>query len=66
MAASHYAYNTLKMPGPIGFITILSVKRDAVICVDMMYRDVVVTEAVQASDPAKKEKKVKETGRDAD
>ena len=23
MAASHYAYNTLKMPGPVGVISIL-------------------------------------------
>ena len=34
MAASHYAYNTLKMPGPMGIISIPSDKRDAIICVD--------------------------------
>ena len=30
MAASHYAYNTLKMPGPVGIISIPSDKKDAV------------------------------------
>jgi hypothetical protein len=39
MAASHYAYNTLKMPGPIGIISIPSDKKDVVICVDKMYRE---------------------------
>ena len=29
MAASHYAYNTLKMPGPMTIITIPSNKKDA-------------------------------------
>ena len=37
MAASHYAYNTLKMPGPMGVISIPSDKKDAMICVDKMY-----------------------------
>ena len=37
MAASHYAYNTLKMPGPVGVISISSDEKDAIICVDKMY-----------------------------
>ena len=38
MAAPHYAYNTLKMPGPLGVTTIPSDEKDAIICVDKMYR----------------------------
>ena len=56
MAASHYAYNTLKMPGPLGVITIPSDEKDAIICVDKMYRDAVVVEAPAAAVPAKKSK----------
>src|SRR5215216_2302590 len=51
MAASHYAYNTLKMPGPMGVITIQSDKKDAVICVDKMYRDAVAADATAAVVP---------------
>ena len=51
MVASNYAYNTLKMPGPLGFITIPSDEMDAIICLDKMYRDAIVAEAVVA--PAK-------------
>ena len=36
MAASHYAYNTLKMPGPMSVVTINSDKKDAVICADKL------------------------------
>ena len=36
MAASHYAYGTLKMLGPLGVITIPSDEKDAIICVDKM------------------------------
>ena len=32
MAASHYAYNVLKMPGPMSVITVSSDKKDALIC----------------------------------
>ena len=39
MAASHYAYNVLKMPGPISVITVHSDKKDALICADKIYRD---------------------------
>ena len=53
MAASHYAYNTLKMPGPLGVITILSDEKDAIICADKMYRDAVAAEAAAGSAPAK-------------
>src|SRR5215216_4736469 len=56
MAASHYAYNTLKMPGPLGVITIPSDEKDAIICVDKMYRDAVVAEAVIVTVPAKENK----------
>ncbi|XP_020195788.1 uncharacterized protein [Aegilops tauschii subsp. strangulata] len=45
MTASHYAYNTLKMPGPMGVISIPLDKKDAIICVDKMYRDAVPTKA---------------------
>ena len=62
MAASHYAYNTLKIPGPMGVISINSDKKDAVICVDKMYRDAVATEAAKALASAKK-KESKKSGK---
>ena len=66
MAASHYTYNTLKMPGPIGVISIPPEKKDAVICVDKMYRDAVAADAVVALAPAKEGKKSKKTSQDTD
>ena len=39
MVASHYAYNTLKMSGPIGIISIMSDEKDALICMDRMYQE---------------------------
>src|SRR4051812_29046548 len=45
MAASHYAYNMLKMPGPISVISVPGDKKDALICADQIYR-----EAVAAAD----------------
>ena len=63
MAASHYAYNTLKMPGPLGVITIPSDEKDAIICVDKMYRDAVAAEAAAA--PAKESKGKKRGYRDS-
>ena len=39
MAASHYAYNVLKMPGPISVISVPGDKKDALICVDKIYRE---------------------------
>jgi hypothetical protein len=65
MAASHYAYNTLKMPGPMGIISIPSDKKDAIICVDHMYQDTVAAEAAEATAPAKETKKGKKASRDA-
>ena len=53
MEASHYAYNTLKMHGPLGVLTIPSDEKDAIICVDKMYRDAVVAEVAVAAAPAK-------------
>ena len=38
MAASHYAYNTLKMPGPLTIITVPSDNKDALICSDQLPR----------------------------
>ena len=63
MAASHYAYNTLKMPGPLGVITIPSDEKDAIICVDKMYRDTVAAET--AAVPAKESKGKKRDCRDS-
>ena len=56
MEPSHYAYNTLKMPGPLGVITIPSDEKDAIICVDKMYRDAFAAEAAAAIAPAKESK----------
>ena len=56
MTTSHYAYNTLKMPGLLGFITIPIDEKDAVICMDKMYRDAVAAEAAAAAAPAKESK----------
>mgnify|MGYP003345679918 CR=1 FL=1 len=39
MAASHYAYNILKMPGPISVISVPCDKKDALICADKIYRE---------------------------
>src|SRR3954464_3620573 len=39
MAASHYAYNMLKMPGPISVITVPGDKKGALICADKIYRE---------------------------
>ena len=64
MAASHYAYNTLKMPGLVGVISIPSDEKDAIICVDKMYRDAVAAEATTAVIPAKENKGKKKDSRD--
>ena len=53
MAASHYAYNTLKMLGLMGVISIPSDKKGAIICVDKMYWDAVMVEAAEATVPTK-------------
>ena len=68
MAASHYAYNTLKMPGPMTIITVPSDKKDALICADQLYREAVAAAAatralaLAAGTPGgKKKKKTGET-----
>lgn len=38
MDVSHYAYNTLKMPGPEGVITIKADRKDAIFCVGKIYK----------------------------
>ena len=48
MAASHYAYNTLEMPGALTIITAPSDKKDALICVDQLYREAVAATAAKA------------------
>ena len=45
MAATHPAYNTLKMPGPMNIITVPSDKKDALICADQLYREAVAATA---------------------
>jgi hypothetical protein len=54
MAASHYAYNTLKMPGPMEVIMIHSDKKDTVICADKLYQEAVTTSSGKAPTPADK------------
>ena len=65
MAVSHYAYNVLKMPGPISVITIPSNEKDAIICADKMYRDAVAAEAAAAVVAAKESKGKKRDCRDS-
>ncbi|SPT21169.1 unnamed protein product [Triticum aestivum] len=43
MAASHYAYNVLKMQGPISVISVPGDKKDALICADKIYREAAAT-----------------------
>ena len=64
MAASHYAYNMLKMPGPMNIITVPSDKKDALICADQLYREAVAAAAAKAPAPADRapgRKKIGET-----
>ena len=51
MAASHYAYNTLKMPGLMTIITVPSDKKDALIYADLLYREAVAAAAAKALAP---------------
>ena len=51
IAASHYAYNTLKMPGPMTIITVPCDKKDALICADLLYREAVAATAAKALAP---------------
>jgi len=67
MAASHYAYNVLKMPGPMSVITVHSDKKDALICTNKLYRETVAASAAKANAPAaqnpsKKKKSGKTSG----
>ena len=62
MAASHYAYNTLKMPGPMNIITVPSDKKDALICADQLYREAIAVAAAKALAPAAEALRGKKTG----
>ena len=67
MAASHYAYNTLKMPGPVTIITVPSDKKDALICAYQLYQQAVAAAATSkalapaAGAPGRQKKKTGET-----
>jgi hypothetical protein len=67
MAASHFAYNVIKMPGPMGVLTIKSNQRDAIICADKLYREAVTAPADKAPTPTSKApgggKKKKKSGK---
>ena len=52
MAASHYAYNTLKMPGLMTVITVPCNKKVVLICADLLYREAVAAAAAKALSPA--------------
>ena len=52
MAAAHYAYNTLKMLGPMTVITAPIDKKDALICADQLYQEAVAATAAKALAPA--------------
>ena len=59
MAASHYAYNVLKMPGPISVISVPGDKKDALICADKIYREAAATidcKSLAAEGPGAKKK----------
>ena len=51
MAASHYAYNMLKMPGSLTIISVPSNKKDALICADQLYLEAIAAAAVKAPAP---------------
>ena len=62
MAASHYAYNVLKMPGPISVISVQGDKKDALICTDKIYREAAAAaehKPLAAEAPVGKKKKTK-------
>src|SRR3954465_15479857 len=59
MAASHYVYNMLKMPGPISVISVPGDKKDALICADKIYREAAAAtdrETLAAEAPGGKKK----------
>ena len=47
MAALHYTYNKLKMPGAMSIITVGSDKKDVLIWADQLYREAVVAYAAK-------------------
>jgi hypothetical protein len=63
MAASHYAYNTLKTLGQMSVITINSDKKDALICTDQLYREAVAASTAKALAPTTEAPGGKKTGR---
>ena len=63
MAASHYAYNTLKMPRPMTIITVPSDKKDALICADQLYREAVAATASRAPAPTTESLGMKKAGK---
>ena len=52
IAARHYAYNVLKMPGPMSVITIPCDRKGALICTDKIFREAVAASAAKANAPA--------------
>ncbi|KAI4996272.1 hypothetical protein ZWY2020_048038 [Hordeum vulgare] len=52
MEASHYAYNTLKMLGPISVISVNTDKKDALVCTNRLYREAITASADKAPTPA--------------
>lgn len=52
MVASQYAYNTVKMPGPVGVIIINADKRDALICTNRLFREAVATSTAKVPSTA--------------
>ena len=63
MVASHYAYNTLKMPGPLTITTVPSNKKDVLICADQLYREAVAATATKALAPAAQAPRRKKVGK---
>ena len=63
MAASHYAYNMLKMPEPLTIISVPSDKKDALICTDQLYREAVAATAAKALAPVARSPERKKTGK---
>ena len=63
MAASHYAYNMLKMPGPLTIISIPSDKKDALIFTDQLYWEAVAATAAKALAPTAEAPGGKKTGK---
>jgi hypothetical protein len=54
MDVSHFAYNVIKIPGPMGILTTRSNQKDVIICADKLYQEAVAAPAVKAPAPAGK------------